>query len=89
MCHLSIYLKRTAMSIEEEIFDEAYELTLKHLHARAELEDFDISLVEGELVHLQRYEGQDWSGRGEIKNSEISAQVTAYQVFLYRWKQKT
>ncbi len=76
------------MNIEEEVFDESYEITLKRLEDRSDQEGFDVSEFEGELEHLQRYEGQDWTGRGEIKNSEISAQVLAYQVFLYRWKQR-
>lgn len=75
------------MNLEEDIFNESYELTLKRLEALSKLEGFHISKLEGELEHLFRYEEQDWAGRGEIKNSEISAQVMAYQVFIRRWKQ--
>ncbi len=75
-------------SIEEIIFDESYEVTMKRLDFVSAQEGFEISQLEGELVHLARYEGQDWVGRGELKNSEISAQVLAYQVFIKRWKDR-
>jgi len=74
------------MDLREDVFHESYELTYNRLTSLSKLEGFDISLFEGELEHLMRYEEQDWAGRGEIKNSEISGQVMAYQVFIRRWK---
>ena len=75
-------------SIEQIIFDESYDLTMKRLEHASSREGFEIDELEGELVHLTRYEGQDWVGRGELKNSEISAEVLAYQVFIKRWKDR-
>ena len=63
-------------------------MTLKRLDYSASRDTFDISQLEEDLFHLVRYEGQDWVGRGELKNSEISAQVLAYQVFIKRWKER-
>jgi len=34
-----------------------------------------------------RYIGQDWAGRGEIKNAEIAGQIYAYQIFIKRFKE--
>ena len=73
------------MSIEERIREEEYERTFKRLTHRSELEGFSIDELKQELHHLQIYEGQDWAGRGEIKNAEISGQIYAYLIFLKRW----
>jgi hypothetical protein len=74
------------MSIEQRILDEEYERTLNRLNERSRFVAFHMDDVVQELRHLQIYEGQDWAGRGEIKNAEISGQIYAYQVFIKRWK---
>jgi NADPH-dependent glutamate synthase beta subunit-like oxidoreductase len=76
------------MSIEQEVLDKEYDLMLKHLHFRAEQKNFSIEDIRQELEHLLIYQGQDWVGRGEIKNAEIQGQVYAYQVFLKRWRDR-
>ena len=76
------------MSIEQHILDSEFELMLDHLALRSKSPKFDISDIEQELHHLLVYQGQDWVGRGEIKNAEIQGHVYAYQVFLKRWKDK-
>ncbi len=74
------------MSIEQRILDEEYERILNRLTHRSSQLSFIIDEVIQELHHLQIYEGQDWAGRGEIKNAEIAGQIYAYQVFIKRWK---
>ncbi|PKL14556.1 MAG: hypothetical protein CVV52_01265 [Spirochaetae bacterium HGW-Spirochaetae-8] len=74
------------MSIEQRILDEEYERTLNRLMQRSSLGGFTLDEVIQELRHLQIYEGQDWAGRGEIKNAEIAGQIYAYQIFIKRWK---
>lgn len=76
------------MSIEEQILDTEYELMLKQLNFRSEQKNFNIEDIIMELEHLLVYQGQDWVGRGEIKNAEIQGQVYAYQVFLKRWRER-
>jgi len=44
--------------------------------------------IEGELHHLTIYEGQDWVGRGELKNNEIQGQIYAYIAFIDRLKKQ-
>ncbi|MDN5334871.1 MAG: hypothetical protein PWP59_2133, partial [Sphaerochaeta sp.] len=34
------------------------------------------------------YEGQDWVGRGELKNSEIQGQIYAYIAFIGKMKEE-
>jgi hypothetical protein len=75
------------LSIEEHTLESEYELMLKHLHFRSEQKNFNIEDIKQELEHLLVYQGQDWVGRGEIKNAEIQGHVYAYQIFLKRWKE--
>ncbi len=70
------------MNTEEIVFDENYEKTMAKLTASAERPDFSLETVKNELNALYIYEGQDWAGRGELKQSEIAGAILAYQVFL-------
>ncbi len=72
------------MDTEEKIFNQEYERTLGMLKQRSEAQGFDLETVKQELSYLEIYEGQDWTGRGELKHAEISAQILAYQVFIRR-----
>ena len=74
------------MSIEQHTLDTEYELMLKHLYFRSKQKNFSIEDIKMELEHLLIYQGQDWVGRGEIKNAEIQGHVYAYQIFLKRWR---
>ena len=76
------------MSIEEQTLDEEYNIMLESLSLRSKLPTFSIKEIEGELHHLLIYQGQDWGGRGEIKNAEIQGQIYAYQIFIKRYKEK-
>lgn len=76
------------MSIESTILDTEYELMLTHLEFRSEMENFSIEDVRMELEHLLVFQGQDWVGRGELKNAEIQGHVYAYEVFLKRWRDR-
>jgi hypothetical protein len=76
------------MSIEEEVFDNHYEITMKHLQQLSGKEGFDIHQIKGELLTLTKYEGLDWTGRGGIKEAEISGAILAYQAFIMRWEGK-
>ena len=69
----------------EEIFKESYKATLAILDLRSKNKLFKIESLKGELDTLYIQEGLDWTGRGEIKNSEISGQIAAYQVFLHNY----
>ena len=74
------------MSIEQQTLDSEYELMLDLLTLRSQSPNFQIEDIEQEYHHLLIYQGQDWVGRGEIKNAEIQGHVYAYQIFLKRWR---
>ena len=74
------------MSIEQYTLDTAYETMLDQLNIRSNFSNFSIEEFESELHHLLIYQGQDWVGRGEIKNAEIQGQIYAYQIFIKRYK---
>jgi|AntAceMinimDraft_2_1070361.scaffolds.fasta_scaffold78404_1 predicted Zn-dependent protease with MMP-like domain len=76
------------MIYTEQIFQESYEVTLAMLELRSKNKLFKITSLKGELDTLYVYEGLDWTGRGEIKNSEISGEIAAYQVFLHNYFNK-
>ncbi|HLW22498.1 MAG TPA: hypothetical protein VKZ39_04870 [Sphaerochaetaceae bacterium] len=70
------------------ILETEYELMLTHLEVRSGLENFSIEDVKQELEHLLIFQGQDWVGRGELKNAEIQGHIYAYEVFLKRWRDR-
>ncbi len=75
------------MDIEQHTLDSEYDIMLNHLEIRKNLPSFSIEEIESELHHLLIYQGQDWVGRGEIKNAEIQGHVYAYQIFIKRYKE--
>jgi predicted Zn-dependent protease with MMP-like domain len=74
------------MSAESEVFDDSYEKTYQRLRLGLQSGDLPVDTLENELEALCAYEGLDWTGRGELKQAEISGAITAYQAALHRWK---
>ncbi len=74
------------MTIEQHTLDTSYETMLDQLTMRSDFSNFSIEEIRSELHHLLIYQGQDWVGRGEIKNAEIQGQIYAYQIFIKRYK---
>lgn len=75
------------MNTEEIVEDDAFDDTMKHLEFVASQEGFDIQQVQEELKSIEKYEGLDWTGRGELKAAEISGTILAYQAFIMRYKE--
>jgi len=73
---------------EEQIEENAFDDTLRHLEVLSAQEGFDILQVEAELRSVEKYEGLDWVGRGVIKAAELVGTITAYQVFIMRYKRR-
>ena len=73
---------------EKHVFDVNFDQTLQRLHLLASKDDFSIDSVERELETLYKYEGLDWTGRGELKQAELSGRITACQAFIHRWSQR-
>ena len=70
------------------IYKASYQETLDMLDLRSRDESFEIDSIKEELNSLYKYEGLDWVGRGEIKNSEISGSISAYQVYISQYLKK-
>ncbi|HKL56967.1 MAG TPA: hypothetical protein VJ854_01100 [Sphaerochaeta sp.] len=76
------------LTSEEQAFHDGYDTTLTFLENRIQLSNLNIFDLEGELHHLTIYEGHDWVGRGELKNSEIQGQIYAYMAVIDMMKKK-
>ena len=76
------------LTSEEEAFHNGYDTTMQFLENRIKLSNVKLNDLEGELHHLTIYEGQDWTGRGELKNSEIQGQIYAYMAVIDTMKNK-
>ena len=76
------------LTSEEQAFHDSYETTLQFLSNRIKFSNLKVNDLEGELHHLTIYEGQDWAGRGELKNSEIQGQIYAYIAVIDTMKKK-
>jgi hypothetical protein len=74
LCQVFGYIH--AMTAEDTVFDHHYEVTLLHLE----------QLSHKELENLTKYQGLGWSGRGLLKEAEISGEILAYQAFIMRWE---
>ncbi len=73
---------------EQYAFHTAYDTTLTYLRTRQQISKQNLIDVEGELFHLTVYEGQDWGGRGILKNAEIQGQIYAYIAFINEMKKE-
>ena len=76
------------LTSEEQSFHDGYNSTMKFLEHRIEVANLKVIDLEGELYHLTVYEGHDWVGRGELKNSEIQGQIYAYMAVIDNMKKK-
>ena len=72
----------------EQAFHDGYDNTLLFLENRIKFSNLKVNDLEGELHHLTIYEGHDWVGRGELKNSEIQGQIYAYMAVIDMMKKK-
>ena len=76
------------LTSEEQAFHDGYDSTMQFLENRIRFANLKVNDLEGELHHLTIYEGQDWVGRGELKNSEIQGQIYAYMATIDTMKNK-
>ena len=76
------------LTSEEIAFNDGYDTTMQFLENRIKIANLKVTDLEGELYHLTVFEGQDWVGRGELKNSEIQGQIYAYMAVIDTLKKK-
>lgn len=80
--------EREELTSDERAFHDGFDTMTQFLENRIKLANLSVHDLEGELHHLTIYEGQDWVGRGELKNSEIQGQIYAYMAAIDKLKKK-
>jgi hypothetical protein len=68
------------------LYERNYKQTLAHLEAQKNSSSWDLEDIKKELEALYIYEGQAWSGRGELKEAEIGSSIAAYEAFLSQFE---
>ncbi len=76
------------IDLHQQIFDDTYEIILKSLQIRSEIKGFSCEKLKKELESLFKYEGLDWTGRGDVKQAEIEGSILAYQAFILRHERR-
>lgn len=73
----------------EEKRVEVFESTLKGLENRRRVDPaFTLADARSALEHLYVLEGNDWLGRGELGDIVTSATISAYEDFIFEWKNR-
>lgn len=75
--------------ILESVFDDTYNSIYNKLFISLKSDNFEIQEIEQQLEALYQYDGMAWTGRADIKQSEIEGQILAYQAFIKRYKEGT
>lgn len=70
------------IDLYQTILDDTFDVVLKTLYERRKLNDFSFENIKKELESYYKYDGLDWTGRGETKQAEIDGTIMAYQVFI-------
>jgi hypothetical protein len=74
---------------DEERFRQLFEEYLTLLEQRLRTDpSFNLHDLRGLLASTYEFEGQDWAGRGEPKNTAIAARIAAYEQVIARWERK-
>ncbi|MCY1151839.1 MAG: hypothetical protein PQJ49_03090 [Sphaerochaetaceae bacterium] len=76
------------IDIYQDVFDKTYQTILVALENRSKKADFSIQNIKGELLSFYRYDGLDWTGRGETKQAENDGAILAYEVFIERYEKE-
>ncbi|MGD1823525.1 MAG: hypothetical protein ACPKM0_12295 [Pleomorphochaeta sp.] len=66
----------------EKICDDTFNVVLRTLEEKKHRDDFSLENIKKELESYYKYEGLDWTGRGDTKQAEIEGTIMAYQVFI-------
>lgn len=74
------------MDMYQQLFDDYYDETLAWLEERTSDKNYSLITIINELDNLHKYEGLDWTGRGELKRAEIEGKIWAYIAFINRYK---
>jgi len=70
------------IDLYEKIVDNTFDVVLMTLENRRDIDDFSLENIKKELESYYKYDGLDWTGRGDTKQAEIDGTIMAYQVFI-------
>lgn len=73
-----------------DFYDKVYDETFDSVYAQMTLKkntdpEFTKSQLDELIRHMYCNQGNDWEGRGEIKDIILSATIAACEVFLHNW----
>ncbi len=70
----------------DNLFDDTYECVYEGLIYKKEHDEgFTIEYLKGLLQSLYTEHGNDWIGKGEIKEITEAATIAACETVLYNW----
>ncbi|MCR5291078.1 MAG: hypothetical protein K6E51_13880 [Treponema sp.] len=79
-----------AKEIMNNKYDEIYEEEIRGIERRRQQDpNLTIDMLEGTLQALYNIEGDDWEGRGPLRDEMISAQIAAHEAYIAQWKKET
>jgi hypothetical protein len=76
------------IDLYEQISDDTYYAILKSLQTRSETQEFSLEKVKGELESFYKYEGLDWTGRGDVLQAQIEGSIMAFEVFIVQYEKE-
>jgi len=76
-----------AKQIMDDKYTEIYEEELRGIERRRQQDpNLTVEMLEGTLQALYHIEGDDWEGRGPLRDEMISAEIAAYETYIHNWK---
>lgn len=69
----------------KQVFDEE---TLGLERRRKNDPNCTLQDLQGVLKNLYILDGNDWTGRGQLQDSTLSATIAAYELFINQWKKE-
>ena len=74
---------------KDQKYDEVFEGTCAYVTLRRQTDpNFTIEMLDGLLETQYTYQGQGWSGTGEMGHVVTSATVAAYEHMLVEWRKE-
>ncbi|HHU37330.1 MAG TPA: hypothetical protein GXZ47_08890 [Treponema sp.] len=81
-------MNETTEWIEEKYQEVFNEETLGLERRRAHDPNCTLQDLQGTLKNLYILDGNNWTGRGQLQDSTMSATIAAYEGFIEKWKKE-
>jgi hypothetical protein len=73
---------------EARRYERIFDATCRYLERRRVEFGFSIADLEALLENAYQREGNDWLGRGRVKNLDQAAEIAAYEQVLAQWREQ-